>query len=329
MTALGASVLVGLATTLIAAALYRLELPLLLATFLTTVGMGVSQTVAAHFQGQRQFSLAMPFTQLSSWSLLTVGGLAWIFHIITVTVPSMLLAVAAVGTATLGWRMVTARTVGIDPKLTVGTLLSEAISLMTLNVAAAVLLQLERLIIPVTMGVEKVALFGVAASLVGSPFRMLYSAVHFTVIPRLRDSPSVADRRRLLRHEVVLFIVVMLPTSVGLWFFAGPIAHWFLGGRYDLSTAIILATILSGILKLASAFGSAIVTALAPDRGLWMLSTCSWACVGLSVGAAFVLRPWGVTGAIYAVSIGWLVRTLIALWISVPHLRGPRPAAPQ
>jgi len=326
LTALGASVLVGLATALITAVLYRLDLALLV---VTTIGMGVSQAVAAHFQGQRQFSLAMPFTQLSSWSLLVVGALAWIFTITTAALPSALLAVAALGTAALGWRMVAARTVGIDPRLAIGTLLSEAISLMTLNVAAAVLLQLERLIIPVTIGVEHVALFGVAASLVGSPFRMLYSAVNFTVIPRLRDSASVADRRRLLRREALLFTVVMLPTSVGLWFLAGPIAHWFLGGRYDLSAAIILAMILSGVLKLTSAFGSAIVSALAPDRGLWLLSTSSWACVALSVGAAFLLRPWGVTGAIYAVSIGWLGRTLVALWISVPHLKGHQPVTPQ
>jgi hypothetical protein len=79
--------------------------------------------------------------------------------------------------------------------------------------------------------------------------------------------------------------------------------------------------IISGVLKLMSAFGTSIVSALAPDRGLWMLSTSSWACIALSVGAAFLLRPWGVTGAIYAVSIGWLGRTLVALWISVPHLR--------
>jgi O-antigen/teichoic acid export membrane protein len=327
--ALGAAAVVGLITALVTGTLYRLAPPLLIAAFLTTVGTGVAQSVAAHFQGQRQFSLALPFTQLSSWSLLGVGALAWILTVTTATLPMVLIAAAALAAGAIGWRMVAARTRGIDPKLAVTTLLSEAISLMTINVAGAVLLQLERLIIPMTIGVEKVALFGVAASLVGSPFRMLYSAVHFTVIPRLRDAKTLAERRRLLRREVMLFTVVMLPTSLGLWLLAGPIAHWFLRGRYDLTDAIIAAMIVSGILKLMSAFGTAIVSALAPERGLWLLSTSSWICIALSIGAAFLLRSWGVTGAIYAVSIGWFGRTLAALWIAVPHLQQPPEAVAQ
>ena len=324
--ALAASAVVALATVLITALLYRLDVALLVATFLAALGMGVSQTIAAHFQGQRQFSTAMHFTQLSSWVLLLVGAIAWIFGITSARLPVALIALAALTTAAIGWRMVRARTAGGDRTLAASSLWSEAISLMTINVAGAVLLQLERLVIPMTIGVENVALFGVAASLVGSPFRMLYSAVHFTVIPRLRETTSVADRRRLLRREALIFTIVMVPTSVALWFLAPPIAHWFLGGRYDLSAAIVLAMIISGVLKLMSAFGTAIVSALAPERGLWLLSTSSWVFIVLSVCAAFLLRQWGVSGAIYAVCAGWLGRTCVALWISAPYLKLERPA---
>ena len=319
--ALLTSATVGLATALISSALYNLEASLLLAIFVATVGMGTSQSVAAHFQGQRQFALAMPFTQMSSWVLMLIGFIAWICGITTATLPSALIALAALMTAAVGWFMVAARTGDSDTRPAATTLWSEAISLMTINVAGAVLLQLERLIIPMTIGVENLALFGVAASLIGSPFRMLYSAVHFTVIPRLRDAASIADRRRLLRRELLLFGVVMAPTTVALWILAPPIAHWFLGGRYDLSAAIILAMIISGILKLLSAFGTAIVSALAPDRGLWLLSMGSWVCIVVAVCMAFAFRRWGVCGAVYAVSIGWLGRTCIAFWISAPHLR--------
>jgi O-antigen/teichoic acid export membrane protein len=320
-TGLVASAVVGLATVLISLALYDLEVSLLLAIFVATLGMGTSQTVAAHFQGQRQFSLALPFTQMSSWVLMLIGIIAWIGGITTATLPAALIALAALITAAVGWFMVAARTADSDPRIAGRDLWSEAFSLMTINVAGAVLLQLERLVIPMTIGVENLALFGVAASLVGSPFRMLYSAVHFTVIPRLRDAASVAERRRLLRRELLLFGIVMAPTSAGLWLLAPPIAHWFLGGRYDLSAAIILAMIISGVLKLLSAFGTAIVSALAPGRGLWLLSTGSWVCIVLAAGMAFLFRRWGVCGAIYAVSVGWLGRTCIAFWISAPHLR--------
>jgi O-antigen/teichoic acid export membrane protein len=263
----------------------------------------------------------MPFTQISNWALMLIGVIAWVTGTTTATVPSALIALAAIAAAAVGWCIVATRTAAGGFGVATAGLWNESISLVTMNVAASVLLQLERLIIPMTIGIENLALFGVAASLVGSPFRMLYSAVHFTVIPRLRDASSVGDRRRLLRRELLLFGIVIAPTSVAIWILAPPIAHWFLGGRYDLSKAIMLAMIISGLLKVLSAFGTAVVSALAPDKGLWQLSTASSAAIALSVCLAFLFRPWGVSGVIYAASAGWFARTCVAFWISAPHLR--------
>jgi uncharacterized protein (DUF2062 family) len=78
--------------------------------------------------------------------------------------------------------------------------------------------------------------------------------------------------------------------------------------------------IVSGLLKVLSAFGTSVVSALAPDKGLRLLSAGSWVCIALAVGLAFAFRPWGLCGVIYAISVGWLVRTVIAFWISLPHL---------
>jgi len=320
------SAVVALATTGLCAVLYHLNVYLLAAIFVTTVGTGVSQVVAAHFQGQRQFSLAMPFTQISSWVLAAVGVIAWVLGFTTAILPASLTAVAAVITAAAGWGMVARRTAAMNTGSTPEGLWSEALSLMTINVAGSILLQLERLVIPKTIGIENLALFGVAASLVGSAFRMLYSAVHFTVIPRLRDAVGVENRRRLLRKEFLLFGVVMAPATVAIWLISPPLAHWFLNGRYDLDSTIMLAMILSGLLKLLSAFGTAIVSALASEKGLWLLSTSSWVFIALSVYLAFVFRQWGVPGAIYAVSIGWLGRTGVAFWISAPYLKLTKPA---
>jgi hypothetical protein len=83
----------------------------------------------------------------------------------------------------------------------------------------------------------------------------------------------------------------------------------------------MLAMIISGLLKLLSAFGTAVVSALAPDRGLWLLSTSSWVCIAVAICCAFLFRRWGVCGAIYAVSVGWLGRTCVGFWISARQLR--------
>jgi O-antigen/teichoic acid export membrane protein len=321
-TALVTCLLIGLATALVCATLYHLSMPLLVSVLIATVAMGLAQSVTAHFQSQRQFGLSIPFTQVSNWVLAPIGVLAWVCSITTATLPAIIIALATAIAAAVGWFMVARGTTDGKPQPAPPGLWGEAISLMSINVAGSLLLQLERLVIPMTIGIENLALFGVAASLVGSPFRMLQTAINFTVVPRLRVASASSERRQLLRREFLLIAVVMGPASVVLWLLAPPLAHWFLGGRYDLSNAVIGAMIISGFLKVLSAFGTAVVSALAPDRGLWLLSTASWTCIALSVCLAFAFRPWGLTGAIYAVSAGWLVNTIIAFWISLPHLRG-------
>jgi hypothetical protein len=102
---LAASALVGLAFAFISA-LYDFEPSLLLAVFVSTIGIGISQSVAAHFQGQRQFALAMPFTQMQNWLLMLIGIIASSCRITTATLPSALIALAWLLTATLGWFMV-------------------------------------------------------------------------------------------------------------------------------------------------------------------------------------------------------------------------------
>lgn len=319
--ALLTSVIIGLATVAISAVLYQLRVSLLLSVLAATVAMGVSQSVAAHFQSRRQFGLSGAFMQSSNWALMLIAIVVWVGGIGTATVPSALVAAFALTTAVVGWIMVAKHAAEGQAAPPLSGLWGEAISLLAINAAGSMLLQLERLVIPITIGIDALALFGVAASLVGSPFRMLQMAIWFTMIPRLRDANTVSERRRLLRHEFLVFSIVMGLASVAIWLLAPRIAHWFLTGRYDLSTALINAMIVSGLLKVLSAFGTSVVSALAPEKGLYLLSAASWACIVLATALAFVLHPWGLTGVIYAISGGWFARTCAAFWIAAPHLR--------
>jgi hypothetical protein len=99
------------------------------------------------------------------------------------------------------------------------------------------------------------------------------------------------------------------------------LAHWLLAGRYVLSASLMAATLISGILKVAAAAGTATVTALAPESGVRLLSSASWGCIALAVAASFTASRWGLVGVIYAVSLGWVLRCVIAAWIALPYLR--------
>jgi Na+-driven multidrug efflux pump len=145
----------------------------------------------------------------------------------------------------------------------------------------------------------------------------------------LRRVDGIEEKRRLLRREVLLVTAVIGAGSIVIWYVSPPLAHWFLGGRYDLGPALMCAALVSGIFKLCSAFATGTVIALSQDKGLRRLSVVSWATIGLSVIAAFAAAPWGLVGVLYGISAGWLVRSVIAAWMAMPHLRRPGAPLPQ
>jgi len=150
---------------------------------------------------------------------------------------------------------------------------------------------------------------------------MLQGGVQLTLIPELRATGSGRERLRLVRHEALLLTIAMAGGSLVIWLLAPPIAHWFLSGRYDLSAALMTAAIVSGVLKVVSAFTLAIVVAVAQEGDLRVLSVISWASSGLSIIAAFCRRSVGLVGVLYGISSGWLIRSVLAAWMAMPHLR--------
>jgi O-antigen/teichoic acid export membrane protein len=321
------SLVVGLLTLVLSATLYRPGLAVALAIFAATVGAALSQLVAAHFQSRGQFGISGVFIQGMNWALLAIALLTWPLGLTAAAPTAALIAASGLVIAAAGWIMV-ARERPPASVPSMDGLWHEAFALMVINVTAATLLQLERLVLPMAAGIEELALFGVAAALVGSPFRMLQMAATFTIVPRMRDAATVADRRRLLRHEFALFCVIMAPAAVALWFLAPPLAHWFLHGRYDLGRALVLAMIVSGLLKVLAAFAASVVSALAPGSGLRLLGMLSWGCIVLACVAAAALRHWGLVGVIYAICLGWVARIAVAAWIAAPYLKQAHAAAP-
>jgi O-antigen/teichoic acid export membrane protein len=324
----------GFATAAIAMLVYDLPLTLAAALFVATTAAGVIQGGVAHFQGQQKFGPGAWLLQLSNAALIpaAIASLAW--SLTTAIAPSLLIAAAGLVGAIWTWWLVVrgesrmpvaadARAVpgqGRMAPVVVSALWREAVSLVAITVASSVFLQLERLVLVPAIGVAALALFGVVAALVGSPFRMIQQAVLFTLIPGMRAANGLQARRALLRREMVLIICAVGLGSVVLWFLAPPLAHLFLGGRYELAEALMLAAIVSGLLKVFSAFATSVAVALGSDRDLRRVSATAWVSIGVSVAGAFIAAPWGLTGALYGISVGWLTRTLAAAWIAAPHL---------
>jgi hypothetical protein len=285
--------------------------------------------------------------QLSNWALLVAALLIALLDLQTAVETSALFALAIALGGVFAWGVVARIEAAGDTaakssqgsaeppppvhglSLPSHVLMAEALSLVTIHVANSMFLQLERLLLAPVAGVQALALFGVIAALVASPFRMLQMAVLFTLIPNLRRAEGVPERRRLLRREILLITVVIGAGSIVIWYLAPPLAHWFLSGRYDLGPALMCAALVSGVLKLCSAFATGTVIALAEESGLRTLSIVSWVSIGLSVVASLLAAPWGLVGVLYAISTGWLVRSLVAAWMAIPYLRQPSALLPE
>ncbi len=289
-----ASSLTGLATVLVGSLVYRLPVTLLVCLWVITLGTGVVQATAGQLQGQRQFGKAAWILQLSNWTLVPVALLTALIADQTATTACLLMAASAALTALLIWPML-ARSAGHgQTPAPVLTMLGEALALVTITTSSSVFLQLERLLLAPTVGVQELALFGVLAALVGSPFRMLQASVQFTLVPALRAAADRRQRLRLLGREALLVGSVVGAGSVAIWLLAPPLAHWFLSGRYDLNAALMTAALISGFLKVLCAFALATVVSLAQERELRLLSVFSWSSIGVSIIAAFAAAPFGL-----------------------------------
>jgi O-antigen/teichoic acid export membrane protein len=312
--------LMGLGTVAVSALCYHPGPEILVCIFVATVASGLIQASAAYFQGQRQFGPATWIVQVSNWTLLLAALLtAALGSNTAVTACGLIALTTAVGGA-LAWIVAGSRRA---QQPSARALMREALPLVSIHVSNSVFLQLERLLLAPLAGVQALALFGVVAALVASPFRMLQMSVLFTLIPSLRHASDVEERRRLLRREMLLVAAVIGAGSVVIWYVAPPLAHWFLAGRYDLSGALMCAALVSGALKLCSAFATGTVIALSEERGLRILSLVSWGTIGVSIVAAIAAVPWGLVGVLYGISAGWLVRSAIAAWMAMPYLRRP------
>ncbi len=317
---LAASLGTATVTAAVGALAYDLDASLLASLFVATVAAGAIQAAVANFQGQQRFGAASWLLQISNVLLLPVALVTLSLGFRTALMPCILIAATNLVGAVVTWNLVVRaeRPDGLPPRIR--TLWREALSLVAITAAACVFLQLERLVLVPSIGVEGLALFGVVAALVGSPYRMIQGAVLFALIPGLRAAPGVAGRRKLLAREMTIIGGALACGSLVIWIVAPPVAHGFLGGRYDITGTVMLAAIVSGLLKVFSAFATSVAVSLGDDRDLRLVSLSAWVSVGIAVAGAFAAAPWGLAGVLYGISVGWLVRTLVAAWIAAPHL---------
>jgi O-antigen/teichoic acid export membrane protein len=316
-----AALIVGSGLAAISLLAYRLSPAIVLGIFVCTAAGGIMMVAAAKFQSEQRFGMSLSLSQSPNVVLLLAALILVLTHSRTAWHPISILAAGFVVAAFIGWWLLRDERWGRISRAQFSW--TESLSFAGLNAAGLVLLQLDRLVIPHLLSVEELATYGVLAAVAGSLFRMLSMGVGYTLVPRLRAADSVPERRRLISNEAKLVSGVLVAGVAAILIITPWIERWVLADKYHLSGALLLAAIISGIVKVTNSFTKSVVSALATTSELAWVNVFGWAAVALAISAAFVGARWGLAGVIYGVTMGWLMRALTSLYFAFRHLRLP------
>lgn len=300
--------------------LYPFSTPYLLLLWASVVVGGLGTVAAAQFQARQAFVASMMIWRGSNLVLVVAAGAALLGPDAGPLLPIGVFA-AGQGLVTIaGWiglRRVAAGEpdVGVEPFAW-----REALSYFAAASAAAVLPQVERLVIPGMLSVEDLAVFSVLAALVISPYRMLQAGIGYTLFPRLSKAETKRRRRHLVRDELGMMLVGGMIAGLAAWQLTPVVIGALLGDKYVIGGALLVAGIVAGFARLVEAFGRALVSALGTNRELALYGMLSWASLGLASLGAWVGAAWGITGVIYGITAGLSLRSLSGLVLGLRHL---------
>jgi O-antigen/teichoic acid export membrane protein len=319
---LAASVITGIVSVSVGGFVYHLGPSLLLLVFAATVGGGAMAVAGCTFQSEQRFGISLALTQSPNLALILAAVAVMLTGLRDARLALLISALGFVLAGVIGW-WVLFRERAAKPYRGTWFPWVEALSFAGLNAAGLLLVQLDRLIIPHVLSLHDLATFGVLAAIAGSLFRVLSLGVGYSLVPRLRAAGTVVERRRLIWHEAKLVSVIIVAGSMAIWFLTPLIERWFLAGKYHLTGSLLLATLFSGIAKIMNSFTKSTVTALASASEVSIVNVLGWVSVAVAVAAAIFGARWGLAGVIYGVGLGWLMRALTSLYLTLRHLRLP------
>jgi O-antigen/teichoic acid export membrane protein len=305
---------------------YQTSVPVALMILISTMAGGALLVAAGVFQSEQRFWISLAINQspnlillLSALWVVLAGGRG-------AEAPVLVWMAGLVATAVAAW-WILFRERQAKPNRSVAFPWSEAFAIAGLSAAGVLLIQLDRLLIPQLLPLHDLATYGVLAAIVGSLFRVLQMGIGYSLLPRLREAPGVLERRRVIAWEIQLVLSIVAVGSATIWIATPLVERLFLGAKYHLPHGLVLAALVTGVVKILNGFAQSTVSALADARELFLVSLLGWVAVAIAILGAIVGTRWGLPGVIYGVGVGWLVRAVISFYLIARHLRLPAAAA--
>jgi O-antigen/teichoic acid export membrane protein len=273
------------------------------------LGGGMAMAAGMGLRRHGWTTLPLAATNVASWSLLVAGVLGFMVTLPSAVPPLIILAVAAAVAAALTWGALIRH--GRLPRADEDVVpRGEALSLMIAAAAGALLVQIERFVIPHVLDFEALATFAVIASVAIFPFRLLRSGSSFALVPRLRAASESSARFGLLIAEGKALAATLLIASVLVVTLAPTVAWVLTDGRYELERPILFAACLNGIAKLLESLPQSAVVACGTAPEVRRLSWMSWVTIVGSILGAWFGAQWGLMGLIYGSAIGCFIGSI-------------------
>ncbi len=178
--------------------------------------------------------------------------------------------------------------------------------------SAFLLHQMERLVIPVRIGLAELGTYALVATVVASPYRLLHGGVAYALMPRIRAQSGAEGWRRVIRFELALVAVLGLGGGLVLLAVADPFIRLLYGEKYLVSLPLVVALVVAGIVRVFYAVPAAGVSALGVAGELRRFSALGWLATAVAAGGAAFLARYGLPGVVVGVALGWLVRLIAA-----------------
>lgn len=291
------------------------------------VAGAIATLSASYKQGQMQLDQAQAILQLPFvFFLLVAGGLALATEIQWVIAGACLaggyVAAAAFGLTNISLSSTEDREEGGSTEFLMGAKRwRRAGTFLAIGLSGFVLLQIERLAIPRLLSYADLAVFGVAWTVVGSPFKLLQSGIGFALFPKLRSEESQGQVRGLLARELKLAGLLGVGGGAILVAFGGPVIDLLYGGKYAVSLLLLLVVVLAGIVRLLFGVAAAAVSGLGEAKELRIFNWSGWLALGVAAVAIVALSSFGLVGIVLGATLGWCIRIGAAAWVVKPLLK--------
>lgn len=187
----------------------------------------------------------------------------------------------------------------------------KAFTFLGIVASGFILNQIERFIIPRALDLEELAVYGVAATLVLGPYKLLQGGIGYALMPRLTSTGDTRHRRSLVQRELQFAAGSSLAVGMCALVAVPFVVELLYADKYAVGVWLVAAVALVGGLRAFYGAVAATLKALGDEAQLHKYNVTGWASILVALGGGFGLAWGGLVGVTLGVSLGWAVRTLV------------------